>query len=55
METDIFEQRRFLDDLAEKFRPWWQHLGATNQLVEMFAPGGGHALHKQLPPTEPAS
>jgi hypothetical protein len=55
METDILEQRRFLDDLAEKLRPWWQHLGAIDQLVEMFAPGGGHAFHKQLPPTEPTS
>jgi site-specific recombinase XerD len=55
METDILEQRRFLDDLAEKLRPWWQHLGTIDQLVEMFAPGGGHAFHKQLPPTEPAS
>jgi hypothetical protein len=49
METDILEQRRFLDDLAEKLRPWWQHLGAIDQLVEMFAPGGGHAFQKQLP------
>jgi len=55
METDIVEQRRFLDDLAEKLRPWWQHLGTIDQLVEMFAPGGGHAFHKQLSPTEPAS
>lgn len=55
METDIFEQRRFLDDLVEKLRPWWQHLGAIDQLVEMFAPGGGHAFQKQLSPTEPAS
>jgi hypothetical protein len=53
METDILEQRRFLDDLAEKLRPWWQHLGTIDPLVEMFAPGGGHAFHKQLPPTEP--
>ncbi len=52
METDILEQRRFLDDLAEKLRPWWQHLGTISQLVEMFAPGGGHAFHKQSPPTE---
>jgi len=52
METDILEQRRFLDDLAEKLRPWWQHLGAIDQLVEMFAPGGSHAFQKQLPPTE---
>jgi len=52
METDILEQRRFLDELAEKLRPWWQHLGAIDQLVEMFAPGGGHAFQKQLPPTE---
>jgi hypothetical protein len=55
METDILEQRRFLDDLAEKLRPWWQHLGTIDQLVEMFAPGGGHAFQKQLPSTEPAS
>jgi site-specific recombinase XerD len=55
METDILEQRRFLDELAEKLRPWWQHLGAIDQLVEMFAPGGGHAFQKQLPSTEPAS
>jgi len=55
METDMLEQRRFLDDLAEKLRPWWQHLGTIDQLVEMFAPGGGHAFHKQLPPTESAS
>jgi len=55
METDMFEQRRFLNDLAEKLRPWWQHLGTIDQLVEMFAPGGGHAFHKQLSPTEPAS
>jgi integrase len=55
METDILEQRRFLDELAEKLRPWWQHLGAIGQLVEMFAPGGGHAFQKQLPPTEPES
>ena len=53
METDIVEQRRFLDELAEKLRPWWQHFGTVDQLVEMFAPGGGHAFHKQLPPTEP--
>jgi len=53
METDILEQRRFLDELAEKLRPWWQHLEAIDQLVEMFAPGGGHAFHKQLPPAEP--
>lgn len=55
METDILEQRRFLDDLAEKLRPWWQHFGTIDQLVEMFAPGGGHAFQKQLPPTEPTS
>ena len=55
METDILEQRRFLDALAEKLRPWWQHLGTIDQLVEMFAPGGGHAFQKQLPSTEPAS
>jgi hypothetical protein len=54
METDILEQRRFLNDLAEKLRPWWEHLGTIDQLVEMFAPGGGHAFQKQLPPTEPA-
>jgi hypothetical protein len=54
METDILEQRRFLDDLAEKLQPWWQHLGTIDQLVEMFAPGGGHAFQKQLPSTEPA-
>lgn len=53
METDILEQRRFLDELAEKLRPWWHHFGAIDQLVEMFAPGGGHAFQKQLPPTEP--
>jgi hypothetical protein len=53
METDIREQRRFLDELEEKLRPWWKHLGAIDQLVEMFAPGGGHAFHKQLPSTEP--
>jgi len=52
METDILEQRRFLDDLAEKLHPWWKHLGTIDQLIEMFAPGGGHAFHKQLPPTE---
>jgi hypothetical protein len=52
METDMLEQRRFLDDLAEKLRPWWQHLGTIDQLVEMFAPGGGHAFQKQLPSTE---
>lgn len=55
METDILEQRRFLDDLAEKLQPWWQHLGAIDQLVGMFAPGGGYAFHKQLPSTEPES
>jgi site-specific recombinase XerD len=56
METDIIEQRRFLDDLAEKLRPWWKHLGTIDPLVEMFIPlpGGGSAFHKQLPPTEPA-
>lgn len=53
METDILEQRRFLEDLAEKLRPWWKHMGTIDQLVEMFAPGGGHAFQKQLPPTEP--
>ncbi len=55
MEIDMLEQRHFLDDLAEKLRPWWQHLGTIDQLVEMFAPGGGHAFHKQLSSTEPAS
>ncbi len=30
METDILEQRRFLDDLAEKLRPRWQHLGTID-------------------------
>jgi site-specific recombinase XerD len=56
METDIIEQRRFLDDLAEKLRPWWKHLGTIDPLVEMFMPmpGGGSAFHKQLPPAEPA-
>ena len=56
METDIIEQRRFLDDLAEKLRPWWKHLGTIDPLVEMFMPmpGGRSAFHKQLPPTEPA-
>ncbi len=56
METDITEQRRFLDDLGEKLRPWWKHLGTIDPLVEMFMPmpGGGSAFHKQLPPTEPA-
>jgi hypothetical protein len=53
METDILEQRRFLNELAEKLRPWWQHFGTVDQLVEMFAPGGGHAFQKQLPPAEP--
>jgi site-specific recombinase XerD len=52
METDILEQRRFLDDLAEKLRPWWQHMGTIDQLVEMFTPGGGYAFQKQLPPAE---
>jgi hypothetical protein len=32
METDILEQCRFLDDLAEKLRPWWQHLGTIDHL-----------------------
>ena len=56
METDILEQRRFLDDLAEKLRPWWKHLGAIDSLVEMFMPmqGGSNAFCKQLPPPEPA-
>jgi hypothetical protein len=56
METDIIEQRRFLDDLAEKLRPWWKHLGTIDPLVEMFMPipGERSAFHKQLPPTEPA-
>jgi len=56
METDIIEQRRFLDDLAEKLRPWWKHLGTIDPLVEMFMPMPGErsAFHKQLPPTEPA-
>lgn len=53
MEADILEQRRFLDDLAEKLRPWWQHLGTIDQLVEMFAPGGSYAFQKQLSSTEP--
>jgi hypothetical protein len=52
METDILEQRRFLGELTEKLRPWWQTLGTIDQLVELFAPGGGHAFQKQLPPTE---
>ncbi len=57
METDILEQRRFLDDLAEKLRPWWKHLGTIDPLVEMFMPmqGGSNAFCKQLPPSEPAS
>ena len=56
METDIMEQRRFLDDLAEKLRPWWKHLGTIDPLVEMFMPmqGGSNAFCKQLPPTDPA-
>jgi hypothetical protein len=56
METDIIEQRRFLDDLAEKLRPWWKHLGTIDPLVEMFMPmqGGSNAFYKQLPPSEPA-
>ena len=56
METDIIEQRRFLDDLAEKLRPWWKHLGTIDPLVEMFMPmqGGSNAFCKQLPPSEPA-
>jgi site-specific recombinase XerD len=56
METDIMEQRRFLDDLAEKLRPWWKHLGTIDPLVEMFMPmqGGSNAFCKQLPSSEPA-
>ena len=56
METDIIEQRRFLDDLAEKLHPWWKHLGTIDPLVEMFMPmqGGSNAFNKQLPPSEPA-
>jgi len=56
METDIMEQRRFLDDLAEKLRPWWKHLGTIDPLVDMFMPmqGGSNAFCKQLPPSEPA-
>ena len=48
METDIEEQRQFLLDLAEKLRPWWQHLGTIDPLVELFAPGGGHAFQKRI-------
>lgn len=55
MERDILEQRRFLDELAEKLRPWWQHLGTIDQLAQMFAPGGGHAFQKQLSSAEPTS
>jgi site-specific recombinase XerD len=48
METDIEEQRQFLQDLAEKLRPWWQHLGTIDPLVELFAPGGGYAFQKRI-------
>ena len=48
METEIMEQRRFLHDLAEKLRPWWQHLGTIDPLVELFAPRGGHAFQKRI-------
>lgn len=56
METDIMEQRRFLNDLAEILHPWWKHLGTIDPLVEMFMPmqGGNNAFCKQLPPSEPA-
>ena len=45
-ETDIREQRVFLNELAELLRPWWQHFGAIDRLVEMFAPRGGYAFSK---------
>jgi len=50
METGILKQRRFLDDLAEKLRPWWQHLRTIDQLVKMFASGGGHAFQNSYRP-----
>jgi len=51
-ETDIREQRVFLKELAELLRPWWQHLGAIDRLVEMFAPGGGYAFSKPISDVE---
>lgn len=51
-ETDIREQRVFLNELAELLRPWWQHLGTIDQLVEMFAPGGGYAFSKSIAGSE---
>ena len=55
METDIREQRQFLDKLAEMLHPWWKHQGSIDALIEMFAPGGGHVFQKQLPPAESES
>ena len=51
-ETDIREQRVFLNELADLLRPWWQHFGAIDRLVEMFAPGGGYAFSKPVSETK---
>lgn len=55
MEADIGDQRQFLDKLAEMLHPWWKHQPSIDALIEMFAPGGGHAFQKQLPPAESES
>jgi hypothetical protein len=39
IEADIKAQRLFLDELAEMLRPWWQHLGTIDDLVNAFFSG----------------
>ncbi len=39
IEADIKAQRLFLDELAEMLRPWWQHLGSIDNLVNALFSG----------------
>jgi site-specific recombinase XerD len=55
IEAEIREQKAFLHRLAELLRPWWQHLGTLDQLVELFAPAGGSPFAAPLQPMLPIS
>jgi hypothetical protein len=55
IEAEIREQKAFLHGLAELLRPWWQHLGTIDQLVEFLAPAGGSPFAAPLQPMLPIS
>ena len=50
IKTEIEEQKVFLNRLAEQLRPWWQHLGKIDRLIERLAPAGGSSFSSPLKP-----